>query len=138
MAWRKDVERELRFYPWVKKRSFDVWLKARSANSTKKMRKVIRTAFPDMASVVVEPFVSDNNKHKFLATTGAYTQNNTNPAFYGRRAQVSTGAVREFSPDAQRPKTRRRPRPNHGTIGLPTKDYVGLPFNATPTQKLEG
>ena len=138
MAWRADVERELRFYPWVKERDFGVWVKARSANSTKKMRRLIRTAFPDMASVVVEPFVSDNNKHKFLATSSAYTLNNTNPAFYGRRAQVSTGAVREFSPDAQRPKTRRRPRPNHGTIGLPTKDYVGLPLNATPTQELEG
>ena len=88
--------------------------------------------------VIAEPFVRSSDQHKFLSATGQYTQNGSNPEHFDDREPIATGAVERFSPGAHRPKTRRRPRRNGPTIGLPSRDFVGLAFNATPTKDLEG
>ena len=136
MAYRKDVGRYVSLYGDIKREDFAVWLKARRARSIQSAHRILTRAFPN--KVIAEPFVRSSDQHKFLSATGQYTQNGSNPEHFDDREPIATGAVERFSPGAHRPKTRRRPRRNGPTIGLPSRDFVGLAFNATPTKDLEG
>ena len=136
MAYRRDVRRYVSLYGELKRESPDAWYRARHANSVESAYRILKRAFPD--KVIARPYVCKSSQHKFLSATGQYTQNGSNPEHFDDREPIATGAVERFSPGARRPKTRRRPRRSGPTIGLPSRDFVGLAFNATPTRDLEG
>lgn len=136
MAWRGDVGDYLVAHQKIRRENHAVWLRARRANSVQSAYRILKRALP--YERIPEPWTSKlRNQHKFLGTTSQYSQDRSDPRTFARREPVPTGAVESFSPDSYKPvrKTRRRPA---ATIGVPTTEYVGLPFNARPTSELEG
>lgn len=137
MAYRSDVFDYLSIcHDSLRRDHLTVWLRARKANSVQSAYRILKRALPDKR--IPEPWTSKlKDQHKFLATTGQYSKDNSDPRTFARREPVPTGAVESFGPDSYKPVRRTRRRPA-ATIGVPTTEYVGLPFNARPTSELEG
>ena len=137
MAYRSDVFDYLSIcHDSLRRDHLTVWLRARKANSVQSAYRILKRALPHER--VPEPWKSKpSHQHKFLGTTSRYSQGSSDPRTFDHRDSVPTGAVESFSPDSYKPvrKTRRRPA---ATIGVPTTEYVGLPFNARPSSELEG
>jgi len=134
MAWRDDVGDYLIGHQKIRREHHAVWLRARTANSVQSAYRILKRALP--YERVPEPWKSKlSHQHKFLGTTSRYSQGSSDPRTFDHREPVPTGAVESFGPDTYKPKRQTRRRPKH-TIGLPTREYVGLPFNARPTQDL--
>lgn len=113
-----------------------IWLRARKANSVQSAYRILKRNLPDER--IPEPWASKlKHQHKPLRTTSQYTKGNSDPRTFARREPVPTGAVESFGPDTHKPRRKTRRRPAH-TIGVPTTEYIGLPFNARPTSELEG
>jgi hypothetical protein len=123
MAYRRDVRRYVSLYGELKRESPDAWYRARHANSVESAYRILKRAFPD--KVIARPYVCKSSQHKFLSATGQYTQNGSDPEHFDDRETIATGAVDQFSPGARKPRTRRRPQPEH-TIGLPTMSWLGI------------
>lgn len=134
MAWRNDVGDYLIGHQKIRREHHAIWLRARKANSVQSAYRILKRALP--YERVPEPWASKlSHKHKFLGTTGRYSQGSSDPRTFDHREPVPTGAVESFGPDTCKPKRKTRRRPKN-TIGLHTREYVGLPFNARPTRDL--
>jgi len=109
-----------------------VWKKVFRAPDPKQAWRIVRRCLPDY-DAGPEPFwvdqdVSRGSAHarSDLRCTGQYTQSGSDPKYFDDREPIATGAVERFSPGARKPKTRRRPRRNGPTIGLPTMAWLGI------------
>lgn len=112
--------------------------KALAADSVAAAERIVQRYADQLSIPVVQSFRSrKRDQMKFLRTTSQFSQDNSDPRTFEHREPVPTGAVESFSPDAHKPKRKTRRRPAH-TIGVPTTEYIGLPFNARPTSELEG
>ena len=112
--------------------------KALAADSVAAAERIVQRCAHKLPIPIVQSFKSrKSNQMKFLSTTSLYSQGSSDPRTFDHREPVPTGAVESFGPDTYKPKRQTRRRPKH-TIGLPTREYVGLPFNARPTSELKG
>lgn len=110
--------------------------KALDAKSVVAAERIVQRYADKLSIPVVRGFRSNvSEQMKFLGTTGRYSQGSSDPRTFDHREPVPTGAVESLGPDTYKPKRKTRRRPKN-TIGLPTREYVGLPFNARPTRDL--
>ncbi len=83
---------------------------ALAADSVAAAERIVRRCADKLSIPVVQSYRPRKaDQMGFLSTTSRYTQGNSDPRTFDHRDPVPTGAVESFSPDAHKPKTRRRP-----------------------------